>query len=200
MNQAMIYVHGKGGTTAEAEYYKKFFPAHEVIGVDYPSKLPWIASVQVREVYDRLKETHDEISLITNSIGTYFAMLSLQGRNIKKAYCVSTILNMERLITDMMKWANVSEAELQEKKEITTSFGETLSWEYLCFVRNNPIKWDVNTAILYAGGDNLTSRQTVDKFVQSHDASFMVMENGEHWFHTVEQLAFLDEWMEQEKI
>ncbi len=198
MSKAIIYIHGKGGSAAEAEYYKKFFPAHEVFGVDYTSELPWIASAQVREVYDRLKETHDEISLITNSIGTYFAMLALQDCGIKKAYCISPILNMERLITDMMMWAGVTEVELEEKKEIPTDFGETLSWEYLCYVRSNPINWTVPTAVLYAGNDNLTARHTVDEFVAGHDASLTVMENGEHWFHTKEQLEFLDKWLEKE--
>ena len=47
----------------------------------------------------------------------------------------------DRLIVDMMSWANVSEKELSERKEIPTDFGETLSWEYLCFVRANPINW-----------------------------------------------------------
>ena len=104
---------------------------------------------------------------------------------------------MERLILDMMKWANVSETELYEKEEIPTDFGETLSWKYLCFVRENPIKWDIFTEILYAGKDNLTSRKTVDTFVDTHSANLTIMENGEHWFHTEEQIAFLDEWMKK---
>lgn len=97
----------------------------------------------------------------------------------------------------MMTWANVSEKDLQEKEEIPTDFGETLSWKYLCFVRANPITWEIPTEILYAENDNLTSRQTVDAFVSSHNANLMVMENGEHWFHTEEQLAFLDYWMKK---
>ena len=44
--------------------------------------------------------------------------------------CLSTHqeIDMERLIADMMIWANVTEDELKEKKEIQTTFGETLSW------------------------------------------------------------------------
>jgi len=34
----------------------------------------------------------------------------------------------------MMIWANVTEQDLYKEKEIETSFGETLSWEYLCYV------------------------------------------------------------------
>ncbi|MDE5613499.1 MAG: hypothetical protein K2I74_02500 [Treponemataceae bacterium] len=73
--------------------------------------------------------------------------------------------------------------------------GETLSWEYLQFVREHPIAWNVPTEILYAKNDALISRQTVDSFVRTHDARLTVMENGEHWFHTEAQLAVLDAWM-----
>ena len=49
----------------------------------------------------------------------------------------------------LLRWANVSETDLHEKIEIPTDFGETLSWKYLCFVRENPIIWNVPTEILY---------------------------------------------------
>ena len=51
--------------------------------------------------------------------------------------------------------------------------------------------------ILYAEHDNLTSRKTVDKFIDTHNAHLTVMKNGEHWFHTEEQLDFLDGWMQE---
>ena len=62
---------------------------------------------------------------------------------------------MERLIADMMIWANVTEDELKEKKEIQTTFGETLSWDYLCYARENPIIWEIPTHILYGEKDIL---------------------------------------------
>jgi hypothetical protein len=37
---------------------------------------------------------------------------------IEKALFISPILNIERLILDMMQWANVTEKELYNKKEI----------------------------------------------------------------------------------
>lgn len=122
-------------------------------------------------------------------------MHSLQNCQIGKALFISPILDMEQLILDMMKWADVTEEELAKNGEIQTDFGETLSWKYLCFVRENPIEWHVKTEILYALHNHLTSRQTVDEFINSHDAHLTVMENGEHWFHTDEQLAFLNCWM-----
>ena len=47
----------------------------------------------------------------------------------------------------MMIWANVTEDELKEKKEIQTTFGETLSWDYLCYARKS--HYEIPTHILY---------------------------------------------------
>ncbi|MEG0361205.1 MAG: alpha/beta hydrolase [Longicatena sp.] len=142
-------------------------------------------------------EKYDEVYLIAASIGAYFSMLTLQGRCIKKALFISPVLDMERLILDMLSWANANEKELCERRKIQTDFGETLSWNYLKFVRANPIVWDIPTEILYGEKDNLTSHNTVTAFAKSHHANVTIMENGEHWFHTDEQIAFLDKWMKE---
>ena len=122
-------------------------------------------------------------------------MNALAEKNISKALFISPIVNMERLITDMMIWANVTEDELCRKKEISTDFGETLSWKYLCYVRKHPIKWNIPTCILYGANDNLTSLETVSEFAEQTGAILTVMNDGEHWFHTEEQMEFLDNWI-----
>lgn len=188
MRQAILYVHGMGGNASEAENFG--CTGFDVIGVDYEGYIPRNVKVQVRAAYDEMHRHYERVYLLANSIGAYFAMLALQGCEIAKAMFISPILDMERVILDMMKSANVSEHELREKGEI-----DSLSWEYLCFVRDNPINWDIPTEILYAGRDNITSRQTIDEFIRTHDAELTVMENGEHWFHTDEQMAFLKGWL-----
>lgn len=95
----------------------------------------------------------------------------------------------------MMAWSNVTEAELKSKGEILTNFGETLSWEYLCYVRNNPIEWNIPTCILYGEKDNLTSIETMSAFANQIGATLTVMKSGEHWFHTNEQMVLLDNWI-----
>ena len=116
-------------------------------------------------------------------------------KNITKAFFISPIVNMEKLIIDMMNWSNITEEELCNKKEILTDFGETLSWEYLCYVRKHPIKWNIPTYILYGGNDNLTSKETISKFSKQFCATLTIMEDGEHWFHTDLQMKFLDNWI-----
>lgn len=197
MKKIILYIHGKGGSYLETERYKKNCLDFDIIGIDYNDYLPWIVQNQIKPVYDKVHERYDYVYVIANSIGAYFAMHKLQNCDIERALFISPILDMERLILDMMSWGNIAEKELYEKKEISTDFGETLSWQYLCYVRENPISWNVPTEILYAGNDKITSRQTVDRFVNNHNSNLTVMDNGEHRFHTDEQLAFLDNWMKK---
>ena len=197
MKKAIIYIHGKGGSSFEINQYKESCLGFDMVGIDYNEYLPWIVEKQIKLVYEKVEKTYDEIYILANSIGAYFAMHSLQKVNIKKALFISPILDMEQLILNMMNWANVSEETLCEKKEISTDFGETLSWKYLCFVRENPIVWNIPTEILYGEKDNLTLRETIDKFIKNHNAHLTVMENGEHWFHTEKQLIFLNNWLKQ---
>ena len=52
------------------------------------------------------------------------------------------------LIRGMMASAGVTERELKARGESPTAFGETLSWEYLRYVRSHPIRWSAPTRIL----------------------------------------------------
>ena len=195
MKQIVIYVHGKGGTAEEAKHYQPLFAESDVIGVDYKSQNPWEAKHEFPDFYDLHSKGYDSVILVANSIGAFFSMNALAEKNISKALFISPIVNMERLIKDMMTWANVTEDELCSKKEISTDFGETLSWEYLCYVRKHPIKWNIPTCILYGAKDNLTSIETVSEFAEQTGAILTVMNDGEHWFHTEEQMEFLDNWI-----
>lgn len=195
MNIAVIYIHGKGGNAKEAEHYKKIFPECEVIGLDYVSETPWEAADEFKMFFNEIIKKFSSVILIANSIGAFFAMNALNYAQIEKAFFISPIVNMEKLICDMMQWSNITEKDLIEKGTIETNFGETLSWEYLSWIRNHPISWNIPTSILYGSTDNLQSMDTIKVFAEGIDADLTVMENGEHWFHTEEQMAFLDQWM-----
>ena len=192
---AVLYIHGKNGSATECEHYKPLFPECEIIGLDHKTFTPWETGAEIRSAVEKLKSEYDSIILIANSVGAFFSMNAGIDSMIKKAYFISPVVDMERLIADMMTWANVTEDELKAKGIIPTSFGEDLSWEYLCYVREHPIKWNAPTAVLYGGKDNLTSFETVAAFAEKHNANLTVMENGVHWFHTKEQMRFLDDWI-----
>lgn len=194
-NKAVLYVHGKGGNASEAEFYEAIFPERDVVGFDYKAETPWESIGEFQPEIKKLLSEYDSVILVANSIGAYFSLLSLADMPIEKAYFISPIANMEKLICDMMHWAGVTEDELQEKGVIATDFGEDLSWEYLAWVRSHPVSWHIPTEILYGSEDNLQSMDTVKAFAAGCGAGMTVMEHGEHWFHTEEQLRFLREWL-----
>ena len=196
MKNAVIYIHGKGGNSVEAEHYKKFFSdEYKIIGFDYKSEFPWDAKIEFSKFFDSIVSEYDDIYLIANSLGAYYSMLALSDKKIKKAMFISPVVDMEKIILNMMKMSNVSEEELYNKKEIATSFGETLSWDYLTFARKNPIEWNIPTYILYGEKDNLTSYETILNFTNKSKANLTIMKGGEHWFHTDEQIEFLNNWI-----
>jgi hypothetical protein len=197
MKKALLYIHGKGGSAEEANHYQKMLPDYDIFGLDYQKNTPWETKEEFLNYYKKLTPKYKTISIIANSIGAYFAMNALSKEKIEQAFFISPIVDMEKLIKNMMFWAKITEQELEEKKEIKTSFGEVLSWQYFCYVRQNPILWNNPTHLLYGAKDNLTDFKTISAFAGKINASLKIMPNGEHWFHTDEQMAFLDNWLKQ---
>ncbi len=197
MKDAVLYIHGKGGNGAESERYQAAFPDFEVCGLDYLTFTPWETGAEIRAAAEKLKAGRNRIILIANSIGAFFSMSAGISGLLQEAFFISPVVDMEKLILDMMSWAKVSEEELKAKGLIHTDFGEDLSWEYLCYVRSHPISWTVPTHILYGSDDNLTSFETIHDFAVRHNADLTVMEHGEHWFHTEEQMRYLDGWIQK---
>lgn len=195
----VLYVHGKGGMAEEGEYYKPLFPNCDVAGLDYKAETPWDAEKEFPSAVEGLFQRYKSVILIANSIGAYFSMCALPQKKVEKAYFISPIVDMEKLILNMMDWAQITEENLREKGRVETNFGETLSWDYLCYVRRHPVNWQVPTEILYGGRDNLTSLETVAAFANAHQADLTVMEQGEHWFHTEEQMDFLRRWIQEKE-
>ena len=194
-NEAVLYIHGKGGNAGEAEHYRQFFPGRDVYGFDYKAENPWDAKKEFTDKVVELSKKYDRIILIAVSIGAYFSMNAAIGKFIDKAFFISPIVNMEKLILDMINWAGTSESELEKRKIIPVDFGDDLSWDYLQYVRSYKIRWDVPTEILYGSADHLQSMDTIQEFVTKISAKLTIMEGGEHWFHTDEQMSFLDQWL-----
>lgn len=194
MKEIFIYIHGKGGSYKEAETFKQILKA-DVVGVDYDIKEPWLVKEELREKVRSLADGYDRVNIIANSIGAYLTMVSLSDFDLYKVFFVSPIVDMEKLIKKMMMWVGASEDDLEKERYIETNFGETLSWEYLCYVRNNPVKWNKETYILYGGNDNLTDIETIKNFAKKVDAKLRIMKNGEHWFHTDKQIEFMLNWI-----
>lgn len=207
-DRVWLFVHGKCGYKEEAEAFAETACAKgaQVLAIDLPehgerkaeaSFDPWHVVPELREVMADLRQRWEHVSLRANSIGAWFSMLAFMDAPPEQALFVSPVLDMRQLIQSMMLWASVEETRLEREGEISTDFGETLSWDYLQYAKAHPIvKWAAPTAILYAGKDNLTGRETVDAFVRRFDCKLTVMETGKHWFHTPEQINILKSWEE----
>ena len=132
--KTVLYIHGKGGNAAESTHYERLFPDSKVIGLDYKTFSPRETGKEIHDAVASLKKEAESIILIANSIGAFFSMNANLNGQIEKAYFISPVVDMEKLICDMMNWANVTETELEQRKIIHTDFGEELFWEYLNIV------------------------------------------------------------------
>lgn len=206
-----LYIHGKMGCKEEAAHFAEIVcpKGYQVLSIDLPGHgertgemerfVPWEVVPELQAIYGFAQHCWKKISIYANSIGAYFSLLAFREAKLGKSLFVSPVLDMEKLIRDMMGWAGVTQEQLQQAGEIPTAFGETLSWKYLTYAEEHRItKWDSPTAILYAGQDHLTARRTAHDFAQRFGCTVTIMENGEHWFHTQEQLAVLDAWLQRE--
>lgn len=136
------------------------------------------------------------ISVFACSMGAYFSLLAYRALPLEQCLFLSPVLNMEQIINNMMIWFSVSEDRLKTEKEIETPIGQTLYWDYYCYVKSHPIDiWDKPTAILYGSDDNVSEFTVVSEFVERFHCKLHVLEHGEHYFHTDEQLQYYREWL-----
>jgi pimeloyl-ACP methyl ester carboxylesterase len=200
-----VAIHGQGGNKEEAKLlYGIVAPNAQVISIDLPKHgertdavnfLPWEVIVELQQVIQYTKKHWQTVSLYANSIGALFSMLSYKNETFEKVLFVSPILDMNVVITNMMKQNHISEERLQKEQVIPTN-GEPLSWEYLSYIREHPIThWLHPTNILYSKNDCFIDYDTVTTFCERFHCQLTAIEDGEHWFHTKEQLACLHSWI-----
>ncbi|CAG7839651.1 IS1595 family transposase ISBth19 [Clostridium haemolyticum] len=103
---------------------------------------------------------------------------------------------MERIIENMMLWFNVTPERLQKEMTIETPIGQKLYWDYFCYVKQHPInKWNTDTDIMYGAKDELCEFETINYFVKKYCCGLEIMDKGEHYFHTEEQLNTFKYWL-----
>jgi alpha-beta hydrolase superfamily lysophospholipase len=142
------------------------------------------------------KSISNNISIFACSIGAYFSLLEYNDAQINQCLFLSPVVNMERIINNMMTWFNISESRLEKEKVIPTPIGQTLYWDYYCYVKKHPIvDWDIPTSILYGSKDDICEFDIVSEFADRFHCDMQVMEGGEHYFHTPAQLLYFKLWL-----
>lgn len=208
--KVFLYVHGKMGSKEEALPFARAAEkaGWQVVAIDLPEHgerkdapeklLPWVTVPEIRLAYEYLHQRWKCIALYGISIGAWLSMQALADAKLDRALLVSPVVDMEELIGNMMRGAKVTEEQLRQAGVIPTDFGETLSWQYLCWVREHPLRWkNRGTQVLYGTKDNMTSRLALERFKQASGAHLTILQEGEHWFHTELQLYVLRAWEEK---
>ena len=81
-------------------------------------------------------------------------------------------------------------------KYIKIGDNDMLSYDFNLEVQKGD-NWKVKTNILYGENDSMVDKESLMKFVNSHDATLTIMDGGEHYFHTFGQLKFLRNWLKE---
>ena len=209
-DQVCLFLHGQSGHKEEGERFAQIAnpKGWQVVAIDLPQHgqrqggaepfLPWVVVPELEQVWQELQGRWKRIALRANSIGAWLAMLALAGKPVDTCLFVSPVVEMENLIQTMMIWAGVTEERLEREREIPTDFGQTLSWDYLKYVRQHPVHaLSAHTNILYGDQDNLVPQPVVECFARAEGAHLTVYPGGEHWFHTPEQMKVMGTWEER---
>lgn len=209
-DQVCLFLHGQSGHKEEGERFAQIAnpKGWQVVAIDLPQHgqrqggaepfLPWVVVPELEQVWQELQGRWKRIALRANSIGAWLAMLALAGKPVDTCLFVSPVVDMENLIQTMMTWAGVTEEQLEREREIPTDFGQTLSWDYLKYVRQHPVHaLSAHTNILYGDQDNLVPQPVVECFARAEGAHLTVYPGGEHWFHTPEQMKAMGTWEER---
>ena len=155
------------------------------LGYNRPDDLPFTLSTVMQDIID------DKAVDVSQGI-----MQSLASEPLQNCMFVSPVVDMVQLIKRMMGWANVTEEQLKDEKIISTSFGQTLSWDYWRYTVEHPIiNWRVPTKILYGENDNMTDFDTIRQFAVKFYCDLTVMKNSGHWLHTEQELTVLKKWI-----
>ena len=209
-DQVCLFLHGQSGHKEEGERFAQIAnpKGWQVVAIDLPQHgqrqggaepfLPWVVVPELEQVWQELQGRWKRIALRANSIGAWLSMLALAGKPVDTCLFVSPVVDMENMIQNMMTWAGVTEERLEREREIPTDFGQTLSWDYLKYVRQHPVHaLSAHTNILYGDQDNLVPQPVVECFARAEGAHLTVYPGGEHWFHTPEQMKVMGTWEER---
>lgn len=196
--RALLFVHGVGGSKADAETFAERVARHgwQTVSVDLPATfMPWECVPFLRDVVAMMREQWSTIGLHATSIGAWFSTMALSGQPLAGALLLSPVLDMVGMIEQMMASASVTRDELESAGEIAAAGGAALSWRYLTWAeQNRAADWDVPTSIIVGENDELISRSSVEEFARRCGADVTTVPGGAHWLHLPHELDAIACW------
>ena len=206
-DRVYIHVHGK---LSRKEYAEEFAAlaeeqGYQTLSFDLPRHGERQAEATLCDIWHGVDDLRligayafprwREVSLFACSLGACFSLHAWQDQPFLKCLFQSPIVDMDWLIRQMMGWFGVTEERLRQEREIPTPI-DTLSWDYWQYIREHPIvRWNVPTAILYAGKDNLQSEEVIRGFAGAHGCRLTSAQGSEHPFMGEGDGAIVRQWL-----
>lgn len=153
--------------------------------------------MELRAILQYAKGLAKQISLFGCSTGAYFSLLAFSEEPIEKAWFLSPVTDMERIIHNIMGYCGITEKEF-ESLEVVENPIETLYWDYYQYIKAHPIqKWHPPTHILRSETDPLSEKAYASAFAERFSCELEEQPGGAHWFHTEEQLEYFRNWLKK---
>lgn len=142
-------------------------------------------------------ELAEEVCVFACSVGAYFTMLAYPALTLRELLFLSPVTDMNHLLQGMMTQAGITVQKLEQEKRVILSEGLQLDWNDYCYVQQHPVLYDslCPAAILYGARDTLCRRSDVERFAACHHVRLTIYDQGEHYFHTAEQMKVLSDWL-----
>ena len=204
-----IYVHGKMSRKEYAEAFAEIAEkkGYQTISFDLPEHGErtndiyrcdiWSGMHDLNVIADYVFSKWNRVFLYACSLGVYFSLHTYSDRKIEKCLFQSPVVDMEYLIQQMFLWFQVTEERLCIEKEIPTPV-DTLRWDYYQYVKEHPIcDWEIPTAILYGGNDNMQSAEVIQKFVGKYLCDLTISQDSEHAFMQERDRNIVEKWLEK---
>ena len=145
--------------------------------------------------FNSIYRKYKTVEVIANSIGAYFAINALSNQQIEEAYFISPVVDMERLIADMMIWANVTEDELKEKKKFRQPLRDPFMGLSLLCKRKSYYIGKSQRTFCMVKKIILPLMERYLNLYRGTNSTLSIMKMESIGFHTDEQMKFLDEWI-----
>ena len=204
-----IYVHGKMSCKEYAEVFAEIAEkkGYQTLSFDLPEHGErtdgnnrcdiWNGIHDLNVIADYVFSKWNHVFLYACSLGAYFSLHTYSERKIEKCLFHAPVVDMEYLIQQMLLWFQVTEERMCIEKEISTPV-DILRWDYYQYVKEHPIcNWDIPTAILYGGKDNMQSAEVVQNFVKKYACDLTISWDSEHAFMQDGDSSIIKKWLEK---
>lgn len=157
---------------------------------------PQNCAAELKEIMAYAQTHWQQLQLFAVSLGAYFSLLAYPDEALKQVLFLSPVVHMQHLLADMMLAAGVDSDNLKQRQIIPLDNGQILYWDVYTYVNEHPIlTWAHPTMILYAEHDLLVKKADILSFNQKFPGKLTIYAEGEHFFHTSEQLKKAADWL-----